>query len=92
MKRTIRIGSALLVAAAFNPAAKTAVLMVNGFNGLGLHTLFNVIRFFGSEFKNFVFIEIGIIDAGNFKGSDEMENLKKNSLSRKRICRKKDLK
>jgi amino acid transporter len=61
----------------FDPQAKTAVLLVNGYNGLGLHTLFNVIRFFGKTFRNFVFVEIGVIDAGNFKGNEQMENLQK---------------
>jgi hypothetical protein len=28
----------------FDPKDKPAVLLVNGFNGIGLHTLFNVIR------------------------------------------------
>ncbi len=60
-----------------DPKSKTAVLLVNGYNGLGLHTLFNVIRLFGKEFRNFVFVEIGVINAGNFKGSEEMENLQK---------------
>jgi K+ transporter len=60
----------------FDPEAKTAVLFVNGFNGVGLHTLFNVIRLFGKEFRNFVFVEIGVVDAGNFKGVDELEHLK----------------
>ncbi len=60
----------------FDPEAKTAIILVNGFNGLGLHTLFNVIRFFGKEFKNFVFIQIGVIDAGNFKGLEEVDRLK----------------
>lgn len=55
---------------------KTAVLLVNGFNGLGLHTLFNVIRLFGKEFRNFVFVEVGIFDAGNFKGIGEVDRLK----------------
>lgn len=55
--------------------AKTAVLLVNGFNGMGLHTLFNIIRLFGTEFKNFVFVEVGVIDTGNFKGVHQIENL-----------------
>ncbi len=55
--------------------AKTAVLLVNGFNGMGLHTLFNIIRLFGTEFKNFIFIEVGVIDTGNFKGVNQIENL-----------------
>ena len=58
-----------------DPTAKTAVIMVNGFNGMGLHTLFNVIRIFGDNFKNFFFIEAGIIDAGHFKGVDAIGRL-----------------
>jgi hypothetical protein len=61
----------------FDPKAKTAILLVNGFNGLGLHTLFSVIRLFGDVYKNFVFIEVGVVDAGNFKGAEEMDGLKK---------------
>lgn len=59
----------------FDPEAKTAVILVSGFNGMGLHTLFNVIRLFGENFKNFFFIEAGIVDTGNFKGVDEVEKL-----------------
>jgi len=63
------------LAETFDPQAKTAVFFVNGFNGLGLHTLFNAIRLFGTVFKNFVFVQIGAIDAGNFKGTEEVDNL-----------------
>ena len=62
-------------APAYDPKAKTAAILVNGFNGLGLHTLFSVFRLFGTTYKNYVFVEIGSIDAGNFKGADEIENL-----------------
>ena len=61
----------------FDPKAKTAILLVNGFNGLGLHTLFSITRLFKKFYRNFVFLQIGIIDAGNFKGSEEVENLQK---------------
>ena len=61
--------------ALYDPKAKTAVLLVHGFDGMGLHTLFGVIRTFGSTFKNFVFVEIGVVDAGNFKGAEEIDNL-----------------
>lgn len=59
----------------FDPSARTAVLFVNGFNGLGLHTLFGIIRFFGPVFKNYVFVQVGVIDSGNFKGIEEIDNL-----------------
>ncbi len=59
----------------FDPKAKTAILLVSGFNGVGLHTLFGIIRMFAGVFKNFIFIQVGVVDAGNFKGREEMENL-----------------
>lgn len=60
----------------FDPKERTAVLLVNGFSGLGLHTLFGVIRLFGGTFRNFVFIQVGVVDAGNFKGADDVSRLK----------------
>ncbi len=65
----------------FDPQAKTAVLFVNGFNGLGLHTLLNVMRLFGETFENFVFVQVGVIDAGNFKGEAELEGLQTSAKS-----------
>jgi amino acid transporter len=58
-----------------NPRAKTAAILVNGFNGLGLHTLLSIFRLFPNTYKNFVFLQVGSIDAGNFKGASEIENL-----------------
>jgi hypothetical protein len=55
---------------------RTAVILVNGFNGLGLHTLLGAVRLFGGGFQRMVFVQIGILDAGNFKGSDEIERLR----------------
>ena len=59
----------------FDAAAKTAVLLVSGFNGTGLHTLLAIMRLFGGTFKNFVFLEIGQLDVGTFKGTQEVEHL-----------------
>jgi amino acid transporter len=59
-----------------DPDAKTAVLLVGGYNGLGLHTLFNIPHIFGGSFKNYVFVQVGTIDAANFKGTEEIEKLK----------------
>jgi amino acid transporter len=59
-----------------DPSAKTAVLLVNGFNGLGIHTLLSVLKMFPGVFRSFVFIQAGVVDAGNFKGSHEIENLR----------------
>ena len=59
--------------------ARTAVFLVNGFNGLGLHTLLAVVRMFPKVYQNFVFVQVGVLDAGNFKGADEVENLRDHS-------------
>jgi hypothetical protein len=58
-----------------SPSEKTAVILVNGFGGLGLHALFSVQRTFRNHFKNFVFIQVGMIDAGQFKGTQEIAHL-----------------
>ncbi|MEI6634080.1 MAG: APC family permease [Chlamydiota bacterium] len=55
--------------------ARTAVLLVNGFNGMGLHTLYSVFRMFGDAFRNFVFVQVGMVDAGIFKGPADIEKL-----------------
>jgi len=60
----------------YDPESKTAVILVTGFNGMGLHTLFNVMHLFGSSFKNFFFLEAGVVGAGNFKGAEDIEKLK----------------
>jgi amino acid transporter len=59
----------------YNPRSRTAVILVGGFNGMGLHTLFNVVRLFGKGVRNFFFIQAGIIDAESFKGKDEIAQL-----------------
>jgi amino acid transporter len=59
----------------YSPRAKTAVILVSGYNGMGLHTLFNVVRLFGKSVRNFFFIQAGIIDAERFKGKDTLQTL-----------------
>ena len=59
--------------------ARTAVFLVNGFNGLGLHTLLAIVRMFPKVYQNFVFVQVGVLDAGNFKGADEVDNLREHS-------------
>lgn len=58
-----------------DPEAPTAVLLVNGFNGLGLATLTTVQRLFGSQFHNIVFIGVGEIDSALLKGPEEVKHL-----------------
>ena len=56
-------------------SAPTAVLFVRSFGGLGIHSFLSIHRFFPNYFKNFVFISIGVVDWGNFKGAEEVKKL-----------------
>jgi amino acid transporter len=60
----------------YEKMGKTAVLLVNGFSGLGIHSILNIIKMFDNTFKNFAFIEVGIIDSGVFKGEADLVFLK----------------
>ncbi|HEX9263689.1 MAG TPA: APC family permease [Candidatus Binatia bacterium] len=61
------------------PNAPTAVLVVRDFDGISVHTLLNIQRLFPNHFKNVVFISVGVIDTGQFKGHSEVEALKRNT-------------
>jgi amino acid transporter len=76
---TANIKSTDAPAPACDPNARTAVFLVNGFNGLGLHTLLAVVRMFPKVYQNFIFLQVGVVDAGTFKGAAEMENLREHS-------------
>ncbi len=58
--------------------APTAVIMVSGYNGLGMHVFFSVVKQFPGMFRNFVFISAGVVDTSVFKGAAEVENLGRN--------------
>lgn len=58
-----------------NPDDPTAVLLVESYGGAGIHTLLNIFRAFPGHFKNLVFVTVGVIDSGGFKGHEEIEAL-----------------
>jgi hypothetical protein len=62
--------------AAPDPDQPTAVILVGGYSGLGIHTMLNAIRFAPGHFRNFVFISAGVVDSGNFKGPGAVESLR----------------
>jgi predicted HicB family RNase H-like nuclease len=55
----------------------TAIQLVSSFNGVGVHTLFSVIRSFPGLYKNFVFVSVAVIDQGAFKGEEGLADLQK---------------
>ena len=54
----------------------TAVLLVGGYNGIGVHALLTIQRLFPGHFRNIVFVSIGVIDAATMKGVEEVERLR----------------
>ncbi len=58
-----------------DPAARTAIVLVEGYDGLGLHTLLSIQRLFPKMFGNVVFCSVGLVDSGRFKGADSVEAL-----------------
>ncbi|MCX7966611.1 MAG: amino acid permease, partial [Syntrophorhabdaceae bacterium] len=50
----------------------TAIILVNGFNGFGIHTLLSVVRYFPNVYKNYIFLSVAVVDSGVFKGASEI--------------------
>ena len=61
---------------ALDPAAPTAVLLVGGYAGLGIHSLLSVERLFPGYFKNFVFVSVGVIDSASFVNVEAVEEVR----------------
>ena len=58
-------------------SAPTAVILVSGFNGLGVHTILSTLRFFPGLYRQFIFVSIAVVDSGHFKGREEIEALQR---------------
>jgi hypothetical protein len=60
----------------FDPNEKTAIILVSGFGGTGLHTFLRINESFKGIYKNFIFIRIGILNSKIYRGSEELEHFK----------------
>ena len=59
------------------PDEPVAVMLVNGFTGMGIHTVLSVQNLFPHQFKNYLFLSVGVIDSENFKGVAEIDALRR---------------
>jgi amino acid transporter len=58
------------------PSKPTAVLLVEDYGSVGVHSLFSIFKiYFPDHFKNVVFVSVGVVNSGNFKGSEAVEEL-----------------
>jgi len=53
----------------------TAILLVSGYGGVGLHSLLSIPRLFPRYFRQVIFISVAVVDSGSFKGASEVQNL-----------------
>jgi len=54
----------------------TAVLLVGGYGGMGVHALLTIQRLFPGHFANIIFVSIGVNDAATMKGVQEVDRLR----------------
>jgi K+ transporter len=62
-----------------DPKKMTAIQLVTGFNGFGVHTLLSIARNFPNLYKNVIFVSIAVADSGSFKGAEAVEALKEST-------------
>lgn len=55
----------------------TAIQLVTGYNGFGVHTFLTIVRQFPDFYKNFIFCSVAVVDQGMFKGDEKLEDHKK---------------
>ena len=59
-----------------DPSARTAAILVGGYGGLGIHTLRCILKTFPDIYQNFIFVSVGVVDSGGFKGESSVGDLK----------------
>jgi amino acid transporter len=59
-----------------DPEEPTAAVLVGSYSGLGIHTLMNIFRAFPGHYKNVIFMSVGVLDSGEFKGEQSVEALR----------------
>jgi K+ transporter len=67
--------------APLNPKDLTAIQMVSGYSGFGVHTLLSILTTFPKIYKNIVFVSVAVIDSGSFKGAEEVSLLEQSVRS-----------
>ncbi len=58
-----------------DPKDTTAIQLVNGFNGFGVHTFLTINKSFKKLYRNFIFVSVGEVDVGSFKGHEAVSAL-----------------
>ncbi|MFI5403776.1 MAG: APC family permease [Planctomycetota bacterium] len=59
-----------------DPTKHVAAVLVGGYTGLGIHTTLAAFRAFPGQFKGVVFLSVGVLDSGAFKGEEAVDSLR----------------
>ncbi len=54
----------------------TAVLLVGGYGGMGVHALLTIQRIFPGHYQNILFVSVGVVDVATMKGVEEVDRLR----------------
>ena len=66
--------------APLNKKDLTAIQMVSGYSGFGVHTLLSILTTFPKIYKNIIFVSVAVIDSGSFKGAEEVAVLEQSVM------------
>jgi hypothetical protein len=61
------------------PRKSTAVMLVGGYSGLGIHSLLTVLKVFPRHFHNVIFMTVGVVDSASFQGVEEVDRVRTQS-------------
>ncbi|HEX7024581.1 MAG TPA: APC family permease [Gemmatimonadales bacterium] len=59
-----------------DPSQPVAAILVENYGGVGIHTVLNLLRAFPGHFRGLVFLSVGVVDSGEFKGEHAVEQLR----------------
>ncbi|HLP59786.1 MAG TPA: APC family permease [Candidatus Deferrimicrobium sp.] len=60
---------------AVDPHKNTAIQLVSGYTGFGIHTFLSAVKNFPKIYDNFIFVSVAVVDSGSFKGADAITKL-----------------
>ena len=63
--------------APLDPGKPTAAVLVSSYGGVGIHTVLNIFRAFPGCYQQLVFVSVGVVDSGEFKGEHGVEDLQR---------------
>jgi amino acid transporter len=58
-----------------DPTKPLAVILVGSFGGLGMHALLDSQRILPGQFRQFLFVSVGVVDSATMKGVEEVDRI-----------------